>query len=97
MPGETVGLIRCCTMDSRFCSNGGMGTRTDCSWREGIPWGRLNQALADCGSSPCSPRQKLEPQQPAPAGLPSPLPIRLPNPQARTRAFPSDLLTQNPG
>ena len=39
-------------MDSRLRGIDGIGTGTDCLWREGIPGGRLNQALADCGSSP---------------------------------------------
>ena len=32
MSGETVGGIRCCTMDSRLRRNNGMGKGTDCSW-----------------------------------------------------------------
>jgi len=41
MHGETMGLIRCCNMDSRLCGNDGMGTGINCSWWAGIPGGRL--------------------------------------------------------
>ena len=58
-------------MDSRLRGIDGIGTGTDCSWGEGIPGGRLNQALADCGSSP--PTAKAgKPQQRTTAGFPLP-------------------------
>jgi len=66
-------VARCCTMDSRLCGNDRMGT--DCSWGEGIPGGRLKQALADFGSFPPPTAKAGKPQQQAIAGFPFPFPL----------------------
>ena len=83
-------------MDSRLRRNDGIGTGTDCSWREGIPGGRLNQALPDFGSS--TPTAKAgKPQQQATAGFPPLFPSGFPKPQARARSVSSGLLIRNSG
>ena len=62
----------------------GAGMRTEFSWRDGIPWGRLNQAPPDGGSPP---RQRLKrlSNRPRQGSLSLLLPPGFPNPQARTR------------
>ena len=73
----------------------GAGMRTEFSWRDGIPWERLNQAPPDVGSPPTAKAET--PQQPAAAGFPFPLlPPGFPNPQARTRG-PGKVAASPPG